>query len=187
MYRWLFILASIPLFGQNALYLDLSGPWRFPATDDPRHAQPDLDDSQWRTLTLPIADTPSFNQPIPGAPRIYWLRRRVELPTGTDRTRLALTLGAIRNGYEIYLDGKLVDSTGNLDSPELAHLPQPLTFALPPVSSNSMQLAIRVYRSISLPRNGDFKIAVPIYSRIRSNCRWIPGLCSSCSGTRTYH
>lgn len=142
----LLLLAAWPLLAQNALYLDLSGPWRFQATDDPRYAQPGLDDSQWRTLTLPIADTP-----IPGVTRIYGLRRRVELPTGTDRTRLALTLGAIWNGYEIYLDGKLVDSTGNLDSPERAHLPQPRTFALPPVSSNSMQLAIRVYRSIALP------------------------------------
>ena len=147
----LLLLAAWPLLAQNALYLDLSGTWRLQTRDDPSYSQPDLDDSQWRTLTLPIADTPTITQPIPGIARIYWLRRRVELPTGTDRARLALTLGAIHNGYEIYLDGKLVDSTGNLDSPELAHLPQPRTFALPPVSSNSVQLAIRVYRTIALP------------------------------------
>ena len=148
----LFILAALPMLAQNALYLDLSGTWRLQASDDPRYAQPDLDDSRWRTLVLPVPNGLGTAQPIPGISTIYWLRRRVELPAGTDRTRLALTLGAIRDGYEVYLDGKLVATTGSFDAPEKAHLPQPHTFALPAVAGSSLRLALRVHRKISLPQ-----------------------------------
>ncbi len=97
--RLCLLILALPLLAQNALYLDLSGTWRLAGSDDPRFAQPDLDDSQWRTLALPIAGSEANNQPIPGVSRIYWLRRRVELPAGTDATHLALTLGTIRDGY----------------------------------------------------------------------------------------
>jgi len=151
MYRLSFILAALPLQAQNALYVDLSGAWRLQAGDDPSYAQPSLDDSEWRTIPVPLAWTGSPTQSIPGNPRIYWLRRRVELPAGTDRTRLALTLGAIHDGYEVYVDGKLASTTGSFDALETAHLPQPRTFALPPVAGPSLQLALRVHRKIALP------------------------------------
>ncbi len=147
----LLVLAALPLLAQNALYLDLSGPWRLQASDDPSYAQPELDDSQWRTLAVPIPASPTDSQAIPGISKIYWLRRRVELPAGTDRTRLALSIGLLRDGYEVYLDGRLVASTGSFDKLEDAQLPRPRTFALPPVAGASIQVALRVHRKLALP------------------------------------
>jgi len=35
-----------------------------------------------------------------------WLRRQVDLPEGTYRGRLALTLGALRNNYAVHVNGR---------------------------------------------------------------------------------
>lgn len=146
-----FWLLAAPLLAQNSLYLDLSGPWRLAPGDDPRFSEPSLDDSRWRTLNVPIPDDRGASQPIAGVTTIYWLRRRVELPAGTDRTRLALTLGAIRDGYQLYVDGKLVATTDGFNDPRQTRLPQPRTFALPRVDGPSLQLALRVHRNRVLP------------------------------------
>ena len=48
----LFLLAASAR-AQTALWIDLSGEWRMSADDRPEYAQPDFDDSGWKTVRLP--------------------------------------------------------------------------------------------------------------------------------------
>ena len=87
--RLMLFLLALPLLAQNALYLDLSGPWRVHRGDDLRYAQPDLDDRDWPTVTVPLPFNPlRGRRPDEG----LWLRHAISLPTGTDPSRLAVTL-----------------------------------------------------------------------------------------------
>ena len=88
---WMLFAGS--LWAQTPLYLDLSGDWRMSADDRPAYAAPDFDDRAWPTLALPRGK--AFFHGFP-----YWLRRRVDLPAGIDRSQLALTLGS-RSAGEI--------------------------------------------------------------------------------------
>ena len=82
---------------QKAFQLDISGPWRLSQDDRPAYAQTAFDDHLWPTVELPWPDPP---------PRgIYWLRRLAELPEGTDASQAELTLGAIAEAYEVYING----------------------------------------------------------------------------------
>jgi len=97
-------LLSISAFAQNPLYLDLSGEWRIMQGDQPDFARADFDDTRWPAIQLPRHQLPPFG--------FAWLRRQVELPSGTDTSQLALTLGMVAESYQIYCNGILVASVG---------------------------------------------------------------------------
>ena len=58
--------AAVPVaLGQSVIAL--LGPWRFHTGDDPRWADPSVDDSHWETVDLtPIPQTTVPGMPIPG-------------------------------------------------------------------------------------------------------------------------
>ncbi len=160
--RWTVLLLALPLAAQNALDVDLSGPWRVHGGDDPAFARPDFDDSQWRTVDLPLATRgPSGSfQEIPGIVASgdrtgFWLRRRVLLPAGTDPTRLAISIGAIKDGVEVWVNGRRIGGTGPFRVPEHAPLPQPFTFDIPEaaITPGEVQwIALRVWRGLFVHR-----------------------------------
>jgi len=133
------LLASLTK-AQNALWIDLSGDWRVLLNQDrPEFASPDFDDSAWSTLRLPVG---RGRWPPGGWVETGWLRKKIELPEGTDRTQLALTLGAIQRGYEVYINGTLAAST--IQPPSLRLIFRPMTFALPPVETRVVVVAVRL-------------------------------------------
>ena len=147
--KWLLILLALNLSAQNALYVDLSGPWRLIEGDDLAYAARDFDDRQWATVNLPLSSS------VLGQ---FWMRRRADLPPGTntDRSRLALSLGALAAVYEVYVNGERIGATDGFRQFENAHLRQPRTFAIPAgVASQgqelSLQIAVRA-RHLSFPR-----------------------------------
>ena len=78
--------------------IDLKGAWRVSPDDRPEYAAADFDDGAWTVLELPRGELYFHGTK-------YWLRWRVELPENTDRSPLALTLGALQDVYEIYVNG----------------------------------------------------------------------------------
>ena len=89
---------------QNALYLDISQDWRRTNGDRLEYAQPGFDDRGWETVYLPKA--------VRRGSSAIWLRRAVDLPAGTDRGRLALTLGSVNDADEVYVNGVPIGGTG---------------------------------------------------------------------------
>ncbi len=138
------LFSASALLAQNALLVDLSGSWRSIDEDSPTFADPAFDDSSWRTVTLPRGELIPLERQ---GTRPAWLRRRVQLPTGTDRSQLALTLGTPADVYEVWLNGKLLGRTGDFDSLESAHIPHPVTFDLPPTAvpaTGDLLIALRI-------------------------------------------
>ena len=175
----LFWFASAAL-AQSATWFDLSGEWRMSPDDRSEYAAPDLDDRSWATLTLPRG-----GQYFHGIR--YWLRRRVDLPVGTNRRRLALTLGALQDVYEVYVNGRRIAATGSFDLFEDARIPPPRTFAIPADAAEanpSLQIALHVRGALfyhphwRLPDTGPYLLtdqtSAPVSAgRQQLESRWI--------------
>ncbi len=124
----------------SGFLVDLSGPWRLSPDDRPAYAAPDYDDRAWPSLELPRGVTYFHG-------KSYWLRRSAQLPAAVDRTQVSLTLGAIQDVYEVYVNGKRIGASGNFDSFEDALTPRARTFEIPPeaiASGGSLRIALRV-------------------------------------------
>ena len=136
---WLILfLVSASAFGQSALHIDLSGLWRMSADDRPEYASADFDDSSWAPAQLP------WTVPLPN--NAFWLRRTVDLPEWADRRQLAITIGPVREMYELYINGVLAGKTGPLVETD-AQIARDRTFAIPEAavagSGRRMAIAIR--------------------------------------------
>jgi sigma-B regulation protein RsbU (phosphoserine phosphatase) len=137
---WLAILSVSAAMAEQALRIDLSGDWRMSPDDKPEYAATQFDDGAWPALRLPRGAEYFHGMK-------YWLRRRVDLPAGTDRSQLALTLGTLQDVYEVYVNGRRIGATGSFDSFEDARIPQPLTFDIPLQAAQEgepLQIALRV-------------------------------------------
>lgn len=100
--------------------VNLSGHWKLSLIDEPRWAQPDIDDSNWPSINLP--------QRTPRRERIYWLRRTI--PALTHAGQLQITVGLVSESYEIYANGLRIGDTGNFGKREVSFF-QPRSFYLP--------------------------------------------------------
>ena len=131
-----------PAAAQNALWVDLSGEWRVTAEDQREFARPDFDDSKWGTRTLPAGEFARG-----GLPSAKWFWRRVDLPPGTDRTRLAVTVGTIQNGVEVWINGQRIGATGEFTSWRDTQIARPRTFPIPASAVSEMDsLLIALHR-----------------------------------------
>ncbi len=121
---WLLFAGS--LWAQTPLYLDLSGDWRRSPNDDVSLAlaAPQVDDSQWPVVRLPLARRLSGTLSL-------WLRKTVALPPGVDRTRMMLTLGVLREQYSVYVNGQRIAMVGDFKSHAGDHLAQARSFLVP--------------------------------------------------------
>jgi len=128
---------------QNALYLDISKNWLRTLDDRPWYAKADFPDNELRNVDLPL---PLLLRPDQG--KFYWLRRKVELPSGTDRRQLTLTLGSFDRVYEVYVNGVRIGGTPGMDVSTF-QISRPRTFAIPAeVASRTgpLQIAVRTGR-----------------------------------------
>lgn len=139
------LMAAGQAVAQNALWLDLRGDWRVFTGDRPEFAATDFDDRAWQTLSLPSEDT------WPSARGRAWLRCRVELPQNTDVSDLALTLGAIQDVYQVYVNGTKIGQSGDFNSFSETEIPRPRTFLIPAgliAPKGPVQIAIRARRTL---------------------------------------
>ena len=157
--RRAFLLACVcaaAAFAQNSLWIDLRGEWRMMRADHPEFAAANFDDSAWPKTALPgLGLSLQSAALMPSATRSTgWLRRRVELPGGTDASRLALTVGTLQDVYQVYVNGVRIGSPDSSDALEVAQIPHPRTYTIPAGlirNENSLQIAIRVRRTLFMP------------------------------------
>ena len=143
----LLLLGAIPLFAQHPLYLDLSGPWRMQGGDNLQWARPDYDDSGWQAIQLPHVFP--FHEKL--EPEFVWLRRAVDLSPSDAGAQLALTVGAISEIYEVWVNGVRAGSTGGF-AWESMHLARPRTFLLPAQKQPRLTIALRLMRQATYGR-----------------------------------
>ncbi len=121
----------------------LQGQWRFQPGDDPHWADPKFDDSHW-ALVGSGSDWDEIGYPhLDG---VAWYRFRLTLPPGSDE--YALRLPAIRTGYQIFADGRLLLTEGRMPPHPGAFHTRPVIVELPSSSrdtSRTLLIAIRVW------------------------------------------
>ena len=99
--------------------VNLEGPWKRQAGDDPQWSQPEFDDSAWPVVTMPLR---TFDTGV------FWLRRTVDAPACGGECYI--TVGLISEIYEVYVNGLRVGGAGEFASSEVHH-PQPRAFRIP--------------------------------------------------------
>jgi hypothetical protein len=87
--------------------VSLRGLWRFHTGDDPEWAAPTFNDSQWPLLRSNQSWTEQGYPPFNG---YAWYRFRIEVPG--DNRPVALLLGEIVNGYQVFVNGRMLGSVG---------------------------------------------------------------------------
>ncbi len=119
----------------------LDGQWRFQPGDDPLWAQPGFDDSRW-ALVRSGGDWDEIGyHHLDGT---AWYRFRITLPAG--REDFSLRLPAIYTAYQVYLDGHLLFTQGNLPPHAGAYLTRPVVLDLPLAERTRPQTAVVALR-----------------------------------------
>jgi beta-galactosidase len=82
--------------------------WKLTVGDPANAAQPDFDDSEWKSVTLPHAwnEDSAFKVSIAEHPTsIAWYRKRFKLPDDSAGKKVFLEFEGVRQGGEFYLNG----------------------------------------------------------------------------------
>jgi hypothetical protein len=122
----------------------LTGPWKFHVGDDPRWADPNLDDSQWEMVDL----TPTPQTTVPGLPiqgfvtgweargharyvGYAWYRMRVRI-RGPRGPLTLLSPEWFDEAFQVFANGRLVGSFGDFNGPvPVLYYTNPSSFTLP--------------------------------------------------------
>ncbi|MFP5237306.1 MAG: SpoIIE family protein phosphatase [Acidobacteriota bacterium] len=88
--------------------VQLTGPWRYHAGDDPRWAQPGWPDASWQTID-PDSDDDKDSPVAPFA----WVRRAVRFERSDPEQKLVLYVKA-QDTYEVYWNGRKIGSEGEV-------------------------------------------------------------------------
>lgn len=125
--------------------MSLEGLWSFRPGDDRAWAGPGLDDSGWQQVRVPhLWSADGFADPQQRA----WYRRVVELPVpAADARPLALRMGAVRNAYELWLDGRPVGGVGALPPDPDVNYDRIRVYPIPPelLADGRLVIAVRVW------------------------------------------
>ncbi len=134
----------------------LAGVWKFHPGDDLAWAKPGFDDAAWDNVKVPgILQTQGY----PGFDGIGWYRVTLRLPAA--RGDLALSLGPVLVGYEIYANGRRIGSVPDDFrrgvARSLAH-----TWVIPPdlLKSSTFVIALRIQGD---PAGSGFPPNAPVY------------------------
>lgn len=87
----------------------LEGEWRFRTGDDPRWADPALDDHGW----MPVAVPGVWEDAVPGYDGFGWYRREVVLPPALAEGPLGVRFGTVGDAFEVYWNGVLIGRRGS--------------------------------------------------------------------------
>jgi hypothetical protein len=136
----------------------LDGGWRFHTGDDPRWADPDMDDTGWEVMDM-TAPPGSHDGDVglpdyvdgwmahghPGYRGYAWYRRAVTVPAGSAAWDI-LGPTLVEDGYELYWNGQRLGGSGRLGPAPRVVGTRPLRFALPADAAGTRGvLAVRTY------------------------------------------
>jgi len=106
--------------GNNGIYvaedvftpeLDLSGTWRFQKGDDRRYSDPDYNDTNWKTVPVPVLWCYYGLKDYDG---FGWFRKRFFLNKEQEGKQLILLLGKIDDIDEVFINGHPIGRTGDI-------------------------------------------------------------------------
>lgn len=136
----------------------LDGHWRFHTGDDPRWAEPDLNDAGWETIDM--TPRPGSHDEDVGRPdyvagwaahghRDYhgyaWYRRPVSVPAAPASWDI-LGPSLVEDGYELYWNGKRLGGSGRLGRHPRVVGTRPMRFVLPADAAGTRGVvAVRTY------------------------------------------
>jgi hypothetical protein len=99
-----------PNYSQNSL--NLFGKWKFHLFDNKEWANTNFDDSSWEDIMVPGGwDDQGFRN----YDGFAWYRKTFKLPNNFNVEDLMLLMGKIDDMDEVYVNGKLIGSTGNIN------------------------------------------------------------------------
>jgi len=96
--------------------INLTGTWKFKIGDNPEWKYNNLNDGKWVDIIVPGYWE---NQGFPDYDGFAWYRKSVFIPEKYSKDKLILVLGKIDDLDEVYVNGKLVGSTGNMNAGDL--------------------------------------------------------------------
>lgn len=91
--------------------VNLQGEWKFKTGDDPKWKEKDFNDKNWNSIIVPSLWENQGYQDYDG---FAWYRKEVFIPEKLKNKKLVLVLGKIDDFDEVYINGKLVGSTGDM-------------------------------------------------------------------------
>lgn len=156
------LIVYLPLATGEQATKSLAGEWQFQAGDDLSWAHPESFDQIWDTQSL-LGTWQSTDETNMG-----WYRISVDL-NGLPKEDLGIQIGAIRNAYELYVNGQKLGGVGalppnpqtNYDELRVYHIPTSLT-----ANQEAIAVALRVWGGTELstavtgagPYGGEFII-----------------------------
>ncbi len=90
----------------------LLGNWKFHLFDDMSWAKEDADDSDWENIVVPAAWEDQGFREYDG---FAWYRKKFKMPATIKTSDLVLLMGRIDDMDEVYLNGKKIGGTGNIE------------------------------------------------------------------------
>jgi sialate O-acetylesterase len=101
--------------GKNSanLTLNLQTTWKFQTGDDLKRKDPDFDDSSWKEIFVPAKWEDQGYRDYDG---YAWYRKTFTYNTTEDNEKMVIMMGKIDDIDQVFINGTLVGSTGNLTS-----------------------------------------------------------------------
>jgi hypothetical protein len=96
--------------------INLAGTWKFRPGDSREWKDVNFDDNDWHEVIVPGYWE---NQGFPDYDGIAWYRKTVFVPEKFKDEKLILVMGKIDDIDEVYVNGKLVGSTGNIETRDM--------------------------------------------------------------------
>lgn len=133
--------ATFSLVSGREPVTSLDGVWRFHPGDDPRWADPNLDDSTWPLLR---SDQPWSEQGYKGLSGFAWYRFAVQTPS--PAVPLALLLPSILTSYEVFENGHKIGGFGDMPPHGTFRFNQRFVYRIAAVPAGAtIHLSIRVW------------------------------------------
>jgi sialate O-acetylesterase len=97
-------------YSDNSVHL--FGKWKFRMADNPKWGAENLDDSDWEDIIVPASWE---SQGFPHYDGFAWYRKNFTLPSNFNTEEMLIILGKIDDMDQVYINGRLVGRTGNID------------------------------------------------------------------------
>jgi hypothetical protein len=146
---------------------ELSGMWKFHTGDDIAWAQPDFDDSGWRSIDVTppagsenaVLGTSGFipgwtDNGYPGYSGYAWYRLRINVASSHGALAIKMPMD-VDDAYQLFVNGKQIGEFGKFSKGRVtAYLAQPRAFRLPrELRSGPMTIAVRMWMDSATPFN----------------------------------
>ncbi len=110
LFSLVFFANNIKSYGEEWKELiDLRGDWKFNIGDDKRWSEPKFNDNNWDRINVPSSwEDQGYN----GYNGYAWYRKNFKVPSSIRKKNIYISLGHIDDVDEVYLNGRLVGSSG---------------------------------------------------------------------------